>query len=284
MAHSVTDHSQGDWNGIVGRIELSATSPVWVKDLQVYPDIATKSVKVKGSLGNATGQAGHGAIKLEAADLGIDASRTSRSVADGTVEVSWGANGGTFETTLALGSAAPLWDEFNPALFRLSATLGEASSSKAVMFGLREIGTRERQFVLNGRPIFFRGTLDCCVFPRTGYPPTDFESWRRIIQICKAHGLNHIRFHSWCPPEAAFRVADEMGFYFQIECGVFGRVGDGKPVDEWIYRESERVVQCYGNHPSFVLFTHGNEPHGPNARNTWPGGSSSGRGVTRAGW
>ena len=127
-------------------------------------------------------------------------------------------------------------------------------------FGLREIGAEGKQFVLNGRPAFFRGTLECCIFPLTGYPPTDVQSWKRIIRVCKAHGLNLIRFHSWCPPEAAFVAADELGFYFQVECAVWTNPGDDKALGDWLYAESERIVRAYGNHPSFVLLTHGNEP------------------------
>jgi hypothetical protein len=171
-----------------------------------------------------------------------------------------------FETELPLPGNAVTWDEFQPRLYELTVwadTALERPSKRQVLFGLREITTRGREFFLNGHPAFFRGTLECCIFPKTGYPPTDVESWRRIIRICKEHGLNHMRFHSWCPPEAAFLAADELGFYYQVECGVWTQPGDGKPIDQWIYRESERIVRAYGNHPSFMLLTHGNEPHGP---------------------
>ena len=114
---------------------------------------------------------------------------------------------------------------------------------------------------------FLRGTLECCIFPLTGYPPTDVDSWKRIIRVCKSHGLNHIRFHSWCPPEAAFVAADELGFYYQVECSAWPNastnLGNGLPIDEWLYREGERVLDSYSNHPSFLLLAMGNEPGGP---------------------
>jgi hypothetical protein len=256
-SHSVSDHTQGNWNGVVGRIELSATSPVWIEDLQAYPHVATKSVTVKGRIGNTTGKAGRGKLELVHEPDGVLQARVE------TLEVSWESNGGSFETTFDLHSGATPWDEFNPRLYHLEARL-DRLDSKSVTFGLREIATAGRQFVLNGRKAFFRGTLECCIFPLTGHPPTDVDSWKKVIRACKAHGLNHIRFHSWCPPEAAFVAADELGFYYQVECGVWTNPGDGKPIDDWIYRESERIVRAYGNHPSFVLLTHGNEPHGPN--------------------
>ena len=39
--HSLTDHTQGNWNGIIGDIELRNTAGVWINnsDVQVYPDV-----------------------------------------------------------------------------------------------------------------------------------------------------------------------------------------------------------------------------------------------------
>jgi hypothetical protein len=104
----------------------------------------------------------------------------------------------------------------------------------------------------------------------TGYPPCDEAGWRKVIGAAQAHGLNHIRFHSWCPPEAAFAVADGLGFTFQVECASWAnqgaRIGDGRPLDAWLYREGERILKAYGNHPSFVMMAYGNEPGGKNQK------------------
>jgi beta-galactosidase/beta-glucuronidase len=90
---------------------------------------------------------------------------------------------------------------------------GGATHEKTSTFGLRDVGTQGTQITLNGRPILLRGTLECCVFPLTGYPPTDVAAWRRVFERCQEFGLNHVRFHSYCPPEAAFVAADELGVY-----------------------------------------------------------------------
>ena len=249
-AHSVSDHTQGNWNGLIGRLEVAATSPVWIADVQVFPDVARKAAHVRVRLGNATGRAGHGTLSLGAR----------------AVPVAWEATGASVETSVALDPETPCWDEFSPRLQTLALQLsGEGvGDARTVTFGLREITTDGKEFRLNGHPVFFRGTLECCIFPLTGYPPTDVADWKRIITVCKAHGLNLIRFHSWCPPEAAFVAADELGFYFQVECAVWTNPGEDQAIGDWIYAESRRIVAAYGNHPSFVLLTHGNEPHGPN--------------------
>ena len=125
-------------------------------------------------------------------------------------------------------------------------------------------GTR---FTINGRPVFLRGTLECAIFPLTGYPPTNTNYWKKIYKAIKDHGLNHVRFHSWCPPEAAFVAADSMGIYLMAECSSWANqsteLGSGLPIDQYIWDESKRIVKTYGNHPSFVMLAYGNEPGGP---------------------
>ncbi len=252
---SISDHTQGNWNGIVGDISLHATPAIWIQDLQVWPHVATRSVTVTGTLGNLTGADGEAGMVFYLDD------KLAQSVV-----ARWTKNGGQFTAEIPLGPDAPLWDEFNPVVRRLTAKLGDAQLSTT--FGLREMSTQGTQFTVNGRKTFFRGTLECCVFPLTGHPPTDVDSWKRLIGIAKNYGLNLIRFHSWCPPEAAFAAADELGFYFQVEAGSWANhsttLGDGQPVDAWVYAETERILKTYGNHPSFVLMAYGNEPRGKN--------------------
>ncbi|MTV37566.1 glycoside hydrolase [Duganella radicis] len=253
-AHGVSDHTQGNWNGIIGNIELSARQPVWIEDLQAYPDIHTRSVTLKGVIGNASTRAGSGRVRLAGGG-------TVRQV-----DVSWQPEGGSFEAIVPYPADAGLWDEFSPTLHVVAVRLDDGPEV-AVRFGFRELKTSGTQFLLNGRPLFLRGTLECCIFPLTGHPPTDIAEWRRILTIARAFGLNHLRFHSYCPPQAAFDAADEMGFYYQIElCWANGSttIGDGKPVDAWSMTEAARVLKAYGNHPSFMLMPQGNEPGGKN--------------------
>ena len=252
-SHGITDHTQGNWNGIVGRIELRSTPLVWIEDVQAYPDIGRKSVLVKIQVGNCTGKSGAGTI----------------SVGKQTVPINWDARGGEASVEVALGKAAPLWDEFHPVLQRLTLVLQSPERDvREVTFGLRNISTSGTQIAINGQKTFLRGTLECAVFPKTGHPPVEVAEWKRVIGVAKACGLNLLRFHSYCPPEAAFQAADELGMYLQVEtcwANQSTTIGDGKPVDQWVYDETSRILKTYGNHPSFILMLHGNEPGGKNA-------------------
>ncbi|MBP8605731.1 MAG: discoidin domain-containing protein [Phycisphaerae bacterium] len=249
-AHSITDSTQTNWNGLIGTLSLTSTTPVWIDDVRAFSDIETKTVHLKVWIGNMTGKAGSGTLYVN----------------DKPIPVQWTAEAGYAEADYPLGDSAALWDEFHPSLHRLTLKLTgqQADDQRELTVGLRQIKAEGGRFYLNGRRVFFRGTHEGCQFPLTGYPPTDVESWRKIFKICKDYGLNHMRFHSWCPPEAAFTAADEMGIYLQPECSNWGQYSsrDTRLV-EWLERETERIIRAYGNHPSFVLFSTGNEPAGP---------------------
>ncbi len=233
--------TQGNLNGIIGRIELSATPPVWIDDAQVYPDVDGQRAKVKVRIGNASGQAGRGTLRVGTKSL----------------EAAWDERGGSAEAEVDM-SGAQLWDEFAPNLSELTVQLG--GDERVVRFGMRKFAARGTQFALNDRPVFLRGTLECAVFPLTGYPPTDPPAWQRVYRIMKSYGLNFIRFHSWCPPEAAFTAADQEGIMVQVEGPQANVPAGADPArDAFLEAEFKRIVDTYGNHPSFCLMTLGNE-------------------------
>lgn len=262
-SHSISDHTQSNWNGIVGKIELNAETSAWIEDVQVYPDLDNNAVKVITRLDNQSDKAKSG-------KLVFDVFYADKKVASSKAKVTIKPNGNVNETVILFKSPVKKWDEFNPHLYTLKTGLktGWNTNEYVTTFGMRQIKLDGNRLMLNGRKAFMRGTLECSIFPKTGYPPTDIQEWKRIINVCKAHGLNHIRFHSWCPPKAAFVAADELGFYFQVECSSWCNYGDGKdigygnPIDQWLYDEADAILKAYGNHPSFLLFAYGNEPGG----------------------
>ncbi|HWB84114.1 MAG TPA: hypothetical protein VG675_08245 [Bryobacteraceae bacterium] len=245
--HSVSDAEGSTWNGIVGRIELSASSPVWIDDAQVYPNVAKKSAEIRVKIGNLTGRSGAGTLR---------AGHVS-------APVNWAVEGGHATIDVPLPEATP-WSEFEPALQHLTASLSgpEADDTRELTFGLREIQADGEKILLNGELFHFRATHDGGGFPLTGYPATDVATWKRIIGICKEWGLNGMRFHSWCPPEAAFTAADEIGFYLQPECGMWNSFDAEHKMLDVLNEETAALLKAYGNHPSFVLLSASNEPAG----------------------
>ena len=283
-AHAVDERPQTNWNGIIGNIELRATAPVWLDDVQVYPDAGNRQVRVRAVLGNITGKpaAGRLTVACESYNVAKPAVFTTQAV-----DFSAGGNGHIIEFTYQPGDGVPLWDEFQPAMLRLNLKLkldagsGKVADERTVSFGLRDFTRDGNLLKINGKQVFLRGRTDSANYPLTGYPPMDQAGWRRVLSIAKAWGLNHFRFHSWCPPEAAFAAADELGFYFQVELpnksSAFNAPDSKeaavhnidwldvasslrqKSLYEYAKREGELIFRHFGNHPSFVMFTLGNE-------------------------
>ncbi len=261
-AHSVSDNTQTNWNGVVGEMKLLARDRVALAGVQVYPEVKEKRIRVLVTLAKNSLATVPGTLTVTATLQG------GASLPPLVKEVTAGAFFGREEFYYPMGDAPRLWNEFDPALYvlkiELAASDGETQymDSREMVFGMRELGVDGTQFILNGERIFLRGTLECSIFPRTGYPPTDVESWMKILGAAKDHGLNHLRFHSWCPPEAAFVAGDRMGFLFHVEGPFWTHPGDGDPLDAYIIDECDRILDAYGNHPSFGFLAYGNEPGG----------------------
>jgi hypothetical protein len=251
-----------NWNGIIGRLELQARPLVHILSVQAHPDVAVGEVRVAIRLANLRGAKGRVRLAIACEPVG-----------DGAVAAEGGTDSWAAELTgdaeqvveRRFRPAEPMlpWDEFSPRLYNLRVELdGDAGAdAQCVRFGMRSVGTEGRRLLLNGRTLFLRGTLECFIFPLTGHPPVDVPSWRKLLSVAKSYGLNFLRFHTCCPPEAAFAAADELGLYFQVELpGTSCPSQDESPeVENYLSAELARILECYGNHPSFLLLSMGNE-------------------------
>lgn len=259
-SHSISDHTQTNWNGLVGELYLEAKPFISIKNIQIFPDIHLNKITANIKIENYAKKSQKANINL--AIKGVDSTKK--------INVTLAPGIDSMSVEIPMGKDIKLWSEFHPDIYTLNAALRseKSISTYETNFGMREIKSVGKQLTINGKPLFLRGTLECAIFPKTGFPPTDKTEWLRIFKIARAHGLNHFRFHSWCPPEAAFDAADELGFYLHVECSSWANqsttLGDGKPFDRYLYEESERMIEAYGNHPSFCILLYGNEPAGKN--------------------
>ena len=254
-SHSVTDQTQGNWNGIAGRIQLEARPQLLsIRSVRVYPDVAEAKahVVIKVDRFYATPYL----LNASVSTVGKDGKEIGNVLAE--------ADDDEVALTLDLSKHLLTWDEFSPNLYRLTVSVN--GDEYVTTFGMRDIRVKGRQLMLNGLPLYLRGTVENCCFPETGYPPTDVESWLRIFRKCKEYGINHVRFHSYCPPEAAFDAADRVGIYLQPEGPSWPNHGvklrRGQIIDDYLLQESRRIIDAYGNHPSFLMMAAGNEPAG----------------------
>ncbi len=276
--HQISDQTQTNWNGILGRIELQVKDVVYIKDVQVYPNVHEKKADVKVKFN----QKSSGKLTLEA-----DAWNTSEKhhvkAREYDIET---LDNGECVISLPIGDNMLLWDEFNPALYKLKVKYeGKFNSEgvrdyKEVDFGMRDFTVNGTQFQVNGKTVFLRGKHESHVFPITGHVPMEVDEWVRIFKIAKSYGMNHYRYHTCVPCEAAFKAADIVGIYLEPQLPRWGQVGDSKlkftlqdvemkkdssdasELVEYMLFEGYKILETFGNHASFCMFSLGNELHG----------------------
>lgn len=275
--HAYGEYTQSIWNGIVGKIELRAKDLTHFWSTKIYSDIQNNELTFKIELGSEMNANTHFSYEIESVKTGA-----TLLAGEFFKKLSSGRN--YFEYTIDTEEKLKLWSEFTPEVYLLKLKLSQKKYKDIFEseFGFCEFSHDGTKLLVNNTPVFLRGNLDCVHFPLTGYVSCDLEDWMRIFKTYKDYGLNHVRYHSWCPPEAAFKAANRMGIYMQAEASIWidwwmstnmverGRpemdtkgypkgLGHDQERDKFVIAEMNRVVDTYGNHPSFTMFCIGNE-------------------------
>ncbi|MCX2452409.1 glycoside hydrolase family 2 [Pedobacter sp. PLR] len=256
--HAYSAETQIIWNGIIGKVQLIARPDVYLKNIKVFPEENLKRIKVVSSIENKSGKNFKSTLSLVAKNGKVTLAKTNVSLL-----LKPGEN--TMVSYIAYDGPIKEWDEFNPSLYSLDASVKSTNliHTTTASFAFRTLSSDGARLLINNKPLFLRGTLECNIFPLTGYPPMEKSEWKKVFGKVKAYGLNHLRFHSWCPPEAAFDAADEMGLYLQVELPAWSlKIGKDKLADDFFDREAYRIIEDYGNHPSFCFMSMGNEMQG----------------------
>lgn len=262
MASGYSIDTQGYWNGIIGRIELQVEEKVHIDDIQIYPDNEKIHVRL------ITKSRQHIPAKELKARVEITVLTPEGNALAGQTEeivlfTARQRNRFVYQLKENGETAIKRWDEFHQNRYTLRVRLltEKGEDVKEVRFGMREVETQGKKFLLNGSSFSLRGTINCAQYPLTGYPPMDIGAWEKHFSEIKSLGLNHVRFHAWCPPEAAFEAADKVGLYLSIEMPMWinrdispYEVGDDPIHDTYYRREAREIRRVYGNHPSFVMF------------------------------
>lgn len=241
--HLTSPDTQSNWNGITGEISLTVAHTL-LTDLTVRSDLRRGCLRVHGHIiGAPDGVAG--------------------IVLPGQMEHLLPYRRGVLDGECPLKGNEAFWDEAHPEIHTISIDLdGDVYETT---FGLRDVRTVGRRLLINGCETFLRGKVDNLLYPKTGYTPTDVASWMTILGIAKEYGINHYRYHTACPPDAAFTAADLLGVYMAPELPFWGTVaeegeeGYDERERDLLFQEGFRILREYGHHPSFLWLSLGNE-------------------------
>ena len=274
--HSYGEYTQIIWNGILGKIELQSSPTLSIDRIKVYPHTSDNRLDISFDIQNHSNKTLKGEVSYTLKEIG-----SKKKIYAYKKEIKGEKGIQHHRETLNIRQAVKHWDDLHPNLYRLEICITQKGQSqlKTVDFGFRNVTASRSKILINNRPVFMRGNLDCLHFPLTGYPSCDIQEWERIFRIYKSYGLNHVRFHSWCPPEAAFTAADRIGIYIQAEVlwidwwmsvvrkerpemttrGLPKGLGHNPSADKFVPEELQRMIEAYGNHPSFTMLCIGNE-------------------------
>jgi hypothetical protein len=255
ITHSYTNHTQIKWNGILGEISLIAKPKLFTSNVIVESDVITKKLTISYELNQDVNKKVQLQSYVEETETGKKWwNKINQTVTDKNFKVEIGFN-----------KTVNYWSEFNPKMYKLVSILKSefGNDTSITSFGIRDFKAKDENLYLNDNRIFIRGNLECIIFPLTGYPPMTQKEWEALYTTAKSYGLNEFRFHSWCPPEVAFAAADKIGFYMQVELPNWNlKMGEDTAAFSFLRREGHRILKAYGNHPSFMFFSMGNELEG----------------------
>lgn len=251
--HIYSDDTQTNWNGIIGDFHLEASDKSRIRDIQVYPDIDNRKIRFNVSIDHPQ--------DLDKVNIAVDVIKELNGSTVALKPARYTVKADSIITMeYVLGDGMDVWDEYSQPVYQLAITLsaGKYRDQMAVPFGMRKVAGKGTKLTVNGRTVFLRGKHDACVFPLTGFPPMDIDGWLKVFKIARSYGINHYRFHSWCPPEAAFDAADKLGIYLQPELPFWGQLESDTTAAQ-LQEEGLALLKSYANHPSFVMFGAGNE-------------------------
>lgn len=286
---AATDETQTNWNGILGNLCMYTRPKNFIECVRIYPKKLKRSggyvVDVCVELAPGAKETLKDAkiiLRSEALAETEEFGKTQKSAEIFThlgdaltkIEAAGPENRKTVEIwfrDLPLRENVKLWDEEEGNLYEMAATLDSGTAAEhgvnssveyRTRFGIRIFGDNDSgRFALNGRTIFLRSEANCAEYPETGHPPMTVSEWKEILQKYRSYGINCVRFHSHCEPEAAFAAADELGMLLQPELSHWDPKDAFGTEESYRYYRAELVdlLKTYANHPSFVMLTLGNE-------------------------
>jgi beta-galactosidase/beta-glucuronidase len=170
--------------------------------------------------------------------------------------------------------AAPSkWSAETPYLYTLVLALksprGDVVEAVRCRIGFRRIEIEDQEFLINGKPVLFKGVDRHDHHDRLG-KTVPLEDMIAEIKLLKQFSFNAVRTSHYPNDECWYDLCDEYGIYVideaNIEChGVYNRLAHEPDWTHAFVERGKRMVERDKNHPCIVMWSLGNESgYGPN--------------------
>lgn len=247
------------YGGILQPVQLISTTPAYVSDVAIAaePEGRGALVNVRVEITNRGAHRFEGVVAVGA----IEIRETLRiSVGPGATEA--------VRLQLLIPEARP-WSPDSPVLFSAAVTLqsgGQVLDSVEERFGVRKIEVRDREILLNGRPLHLKGVNRYDEYAPYG-PVVPEAIVRADLEHIKRVGCNLVRVHYPQDP-LILSLMDEIGLLFMEEVPLnwwaVNWFGDPPPIDDDAVidaaeRALEDMVRRDKNHPCLIIWSMANE-------------------------
>ena len=191
------------WNygGITRDVKLVKVSPVYLEDYNLQlTSLEGRQISFSVKLNKP--EANH-QVTLNIPELKIK--KTLTTAADGTASVSMKAK-------------PQLWCPENPKRYQVEISLDNSTIADSI--GFRKIETRDKQILLNGKPIFLKGISIHEEKPNGGGRANSVEDAHTLLSWAKDLGCNFVRLAHYPHNEYMVREAERMGIlvWSEIPC------------------------------------------------------------------
>ena len=250
------------WNygGITRDVRLVKVPTVYLEDysleLSRKEDGKRKEMTFSAKLNKA--EAGH-SVTLSIPELKIKKSFTTDST--GHVQCS------IFSVQ---SKTLQLWSPENPKLYRVDISLDTSTFSDEI--GFRTIETRDKQILLNGKPIFLKGISIHNEKPNGGGRANSVEDARTLLSWAKELGCNFVRLAHYPHHEEMVREAEKMGILVWSEIPVYWTIAWKNPKTyENAQNQLRDMILRDHNRANVIIWSIANETPHSRERDTFLG-------------
>ena len=284
--HMTSPDTQSNWLGIMGRMELQIYDRTYIENVRTTSDHDTVfldctivsecegyfDINIDPCFCHIDGLVNGCGLNFDISPEGLPILNDSLPSESRSIRLKNGVN--HVRLSYDFGSMVKPWSEYAPGMLKIMLSLSSENSfdTYEVTAGVKSFKADTHDFFLNGNPVKLRGKHDALLFPMTGAAPMDVHSYLRVMGIARNYGINHYRYHTCCPPDAAFEAADLLGIIMEPELPFWGTInapdeeGYNEKEQNYLIEEGKRILTEYGNHPSFCMMSLGNELWGSRER------------------
>jgi beta-galactosidase len=159
------------------------------------------------------------------------------------------------------------WSAEQPARYRVEVELlapdGAVADRTEQLVGFRHVEVRDRQLLVNGRPVWIFGVNRHDHHPDRGKAVTVDDMRADLLQM-RRHNITAVRTSHYPNDHRFYDLCDEFGMYVVDEANIESHAYNTSLCDDprwrsaWLARGS-RMVERDRNHPSIILWSLGNE-------------------------